>query len=355
MVTLNDDLERVAQQRLGGAVCSTPAEVVGYMGAVQAQEYGEALWSLALRMEHATARSIQHDIDAGTMLRTHVMRPTWHFVLPADIRWMLELTAPRVNAFNGTYYRQLGLDDALFARSNEAIVRALEGGHYLTRPELAAALHEVGIEATSVRLAHIVMRAELDAVICSGPRRGKQLTYALLDERVPPTAPLSRDETLAALTVRYFTSHGPATLRDFAWWSGLTQADARRGLALAGDALVEQTSDGQSFWRGHTTHAPTCADAALLLPTFDEWVVGYAGFDKRRSNGVDAESRPGFYATVVLGGRIVGWWRRTIKPRVVQIELDLSTPLAAEERDAVRCAAERYGAFLELPVEIIET
>ncbi len=196
-----------------------PNEVVAWLGAVQAQEYGHAKWALGMRLPGATDVDVERAIAEGSILRTHVMRPTWHFVTSADIRWMLELTGPRVHALNAYYYRQQGLDDALFARSNAVLAKALAGGNYLTRPELQAALAGAGIVADGgLRASYLMMRAELDMLICSGPRRGKQFTYALLDERAPAASSLPRDEALAELTRRYFTSHGPATLKDFAWW-----------------------------------------------------------------------------------------------------------------------------------------
>jgi hypothetical protein len=225
--------QRVYNQRLEGPKFQRPGDVVAWFGAVQAQEYALAKWALGLRMEYATDDIIEQAFTDGAILRTHVMRPTWHFVTPADIRWILELTAPRVHAANGTMYRRLELEDALFGRSDEIIARAVEGGRHLTRAELGAALSVAGIDTTNgMRLGYIVHHAELEGVVCSGPRRGRQHTYALIAERAPQARRLARDEALAELTRRYFTSHGPATVKDFAWWSGLTIADVKAGLAM---------------------------------------------------------------------------------------------------------------------------
>ena len=197
------------------------------------------------------------------------MRPTWHFVTPADIRWLLELTAPRVNQANAYMYRKLELDDALFRRSNAAIARALEGGRHLTRAELASVLAQAGIVAEGMRLGYIVHRAELDAIVCSGPRRGKQFTYALLDERAPQARRLARDEALAELTGRYFTSHGPATADDFAWWSGLTKADVKAGLEMVATQLIHKVIDSKSYWFSASTPPPRkSSHQAFLLPTY---------------------------------------------------------------------------------------
>ena len=210
-------LRRHYHQRLTQNPLPGPAEVVAWLGAVQAQDYPGAKWALGLRMQDAADDIVERAFSDGAILRTHVMRPTWHFVTPADIRWMLNLTASRVNAASAYMYRQLELDDALFLRGNAVIARALQGGRQLTRVELRGALAEAGIVAEGARLSYIVMRAELDAVVCSGPWRGKQFTYALLDERAPRSRALERDQALAELTLRYFRGHGPATARDFAW------------------------------------------------------------------------------------------------------------------------------------------
>jgi hypothetical protein len=215
---------RLLNERLVGPALTTPADVVSWLGAVQSQDYAGAKWAVAQRARGCSDRDVELACDRGDIVRTHVMRPTWHFVAPADARWMLELTAPRVHAANAYYYRKLELSPRTFERSNAALALALEGGKHLTRVELARALAGAGIRAEGVRLAYLLMRAELDALICNGSRRGKQFTYALFDERVPRAAPLARDEALAELTRRYFTSHGPATVQDFAWWSGLTVA-----------------------------------------------------------------------------------------------------------------------------------
>jgi len=188
------------------------------------------MWTLAQRMRNTTNSLIEEAYNEGKILRTHLMRPTWHFVAPDDIRWLLQLTASRVNAACGSNYRKLELDEALFKRCNKALTRALQGGQHLTRTALRTVINQAGVVADdSIRLVHILLRAELDGLICSGPRLGNQFTYTLLDERVPETKTLNREEALAKLTRRYFTSHGPATLQDFIWWSGLTAADAKNG------------------------------------------------------------------------------------------------------------------------------
>jgi hypothetical protein len=343
--------QRLAQQRLTHNPCATPEEVVGWLGAVQAQDYAGAKWALGLRMHDATDDVIEQAFTDGSILRTHVMRPTWHFVTPSDIRWLLELTAPRVNAVNAYTYRQLELDDALFARGNTAIAKALQDSQPRTRAELGAALAAAGIDAAGPRLGHLMMRAELDGIICSGPQRGKQFTYALLEQRAPQSRRLPRDEALVELIWRYYTGHGPATAQDFVWWSGLTMADAKMGLALGAERLAHAVIDSQTYWFPASTPSPPPAtEDAFLLPTYDEFVVGFAGFDKARRGGREAGAQVAFEAPLVIDGLVVGSWRRTIKQGTVVIDVAPFAPLTAAEREAVSAAARRYGAFWGMPV-----
>src|SRR5579884_4270870 len=252
----------IAQQRLYNQLITrqnersfdTPEAVVQWLGAVQAQDYGAAKWAVGLRLPGATDDDIEQAMADGAILRTHILRPTWHFVSPADIRWLLALTAPRVHAANAPWYRKLELDDAIVKQSNDALTNALQGGKQLTRDELASALQQAGIATEGEqRVSNIMMRAELDGVICSGARRGKQFTYALLAERAPQARALDRDKALAELTLRYFSSHGPATAQDFVWWSGLTIVDAKAGLAMATSYLQQETINGQTYWFSPST------------------------------------------------------------------------------------------------------
>ena len=354
-------LRRLSQQRIIKHPCRTPAEVVDWLGAVQAQDYPGAKWALGLRLQDAKDGPIEDAFNAGAILRTHVMRPTWHFVTPTDIRWLLELTAPRVNAANAGAYRRLELDEGLFARSNAVIGKALGDGQYLTRAELAAALAEAGIVAEGLRLLYLFFRAELDRVACSGPRRGKQFTYALLDRRAPHSRSLPRDEALAELTRRYYTGHGPATVRDFAWWSGLTVADVKAGLDMVASQLAHEVIDEQTYWFAESdlanqpdwSEGPDPVSTAYLLPTYDEFLVGYSAFDASRRSGRDGSENPAFTSTIVFGGDIIGSWRRNFKSGSVVVELAPFAPLTGVEREAVMAAVQRYGDFLDTPVELV--
>src|SRR5687768_6475670 len=250
-------LRRLANQRLVSQRFASPAEVVRQLGAVQSQDYAGGKWGVAQRTGGASDAEVERALSDGAIVRTHVLRPTWHFVAAEDIRWMLALTAPRVRATMLTYDRHLGLDDAVFARSAAVITRELAGGRHRTRAQLGEALNREKIDSgVGQRMAHLMMRAELDGLVCSGVRDGMQSTYALLEERVPPVPPMHRDEAMHELAMRYFRTRGPATVHDFSWWSGLKMGDARRAIELAGASLAHELLDGRTFWFTEDAPAP---------------------------------------------------------------------------------------------------
>src|SRR5712671_7655721 len=268
MIELDIAKQRLVRQGLLKPTLETATEVVAMLGAVQAQDYSGSKWGLAQRTRGATDSAVEKEITGGAILRTHVLRPTWHFVAPPDIRWMLKLSAPRVKAILAHYDRQLGVDAAVLRKSRAVLTKVLRDGNQLTRTELARELTKARIRADGTeRLARLMMHAELDALICSGARRGKQFTYALLDERVSPTKELERDEALCELATRFFATRGPATVDDFAWWSGLSKTDAKRA-AQAAEAEFEHTViGGRQYWfprAGQSTKAKS--PVTRLLP-----------------------------------------------------------------------------------------
>jgi hypothetical protein len=347
---------RLHNQHLLSADFQSPCAVIESFGAVQSQEYALATWSLAMRMQHATDDTIDQAFNDGDILRTHILRPTWHFVAPKDIRWMLALTAPRVHALNAYYYRQTELDDATLRQAMTIIEKALIGGQHLNRKQLQSALQQGGIVASSVRLAYIIMYAELEGLICSGPRQGKQFTYALLDEWVPPTPVLTDDEALAELVKRYFVSHGPATLQDFAWWSSLKIADAKRGIEILGKSLQSVFVDDLTFYfQPPPAPAPFTPPLVHLLQPYDEYTVSY------RHNGpfiddafVEPIRNATYFSTVIMDGRVVGVWKRSLKKVTVEIEYNLFEPFQnIEHQAAFLAAAKRFGDFLGKSVVIV--
>src|SRR5262249_49065590 len=255
-------------------------------------EFALAEWAVAQRARSVKKAAIDRAVANGTILRSHVMRPTWHFVLPADIRWLLELTRPRIHALNAFIYRRFGLDDEVFAKTNAVIADALDGGRYLTRKELASVLAGAGITASGLHLAYILMRAELDAVICSGAPKGRQQTYARLEDRVPHTPSLDRKQALAELTRRYFTSRGPATLKDYLRWSSLTAApaaDGQRGLEMVSSFLQQEVVEGRPYWFAQSDPGARPPSPTIdLVQGYDESIMSYS-----ESKGVPRLKGPG--------------------------------------------------------------
>ena len=356
---------RLRAQGLIGKPFASAVDAVRWLGAVQSQDYGGAKWALGQRTRGATDLELDRLFDEGAILRTHVMRPTWHFVLPEDIRWLQELTSARVVAGIAGRYRQLELDDRTIGRAMELFAEALSSGRFLTRAELGEVLQAGGILAEGQRLPHLIAAAELASLITSGPRRGKQFTYALLEERAPAGRPLDRDEALTALTLRYFRSHGPAQVQDFAWWSGLTMVEIRKGIHLVGGGLERETMDGKDFWSDpKAARAGRIDPLAHLLPNFDELTVAY------RDRGALLDPRvpfnPSFFAyyrestpqggmlsnVVTIAGRVRGAWSRTLAPKLVRVHVRPLAPFSASDVEAVDAAAKKLGRFLQLNAEV---
>ena len=331
---------RLRNQKLANTDLDKPEDVVAWLGAVQAQDYSGAAWGLALRARNLTDADVEAAFAAGRILRTHVMRPTWHFVIPSDIRWMQALTGPRVKAITAAYCRKLGLDDRLITRALNVVERALTGSH-LTREELSAALRRARIDLKGQPLAHLLAVAELDALICSGPRRGKQFTYALVAERAPYAKVLPRDEALAELTRRYFQSHGPATVHDFRWWSGLTMKDAREGIAMTRPDVLAEPPGPDSV-----------PSANHLLPNYDEYLIAYrdrgAVVDSTRKRNLGIFTTLEYPHHVIFDGRLAGSWRRTISSKSVTLDVKLYRKGERRHAQVLAAEANRYGRFVQL-------
>lgn len=348
---------RLYNQRLVASTQRKPAQVVSWLCAMQAQDFPAAKWAIGLRAPGVQDADVEQAFNDGQILRTHVLRPTWHFVSPEDIRWLLALSSPRVHAVNAYYYRQSGLNAKTFAKSCAMIQRTLEGGEKLTRAEIATRLKRAKIPAEGLKLAYLMMQAELDGVICSGPRRGKQFTYALLDERVPPTKPKTREEALAELATRYFTSHGPATARDFSWWSGLGAKEAQQAIDSVRQHLESSTIVGLVHWSAKNSHGGSSKGAAaMLLPNYDEYLIAYkdraAFVDESRAANIVARSGGAFAHHLMLDGRLAGGWSRTLKPNAAVIDVAPYKKLTPAQARAVSNAAECYGEFLGVPASL---
>jgi hypothetical protein len=342
---------RLVTQHIARPTFDEPASVVQWLGAVQAQDYLGALWGVGLRTRRVTEASVEAAVARGAIIRTWPMRGTLHFVSAEDVRWMLELLTPRVIAASAGRYRQLELDEAVFARSSRIAVKALEGGRRLQRKALYALWNKSGITTGGSRGLHILGHLAQKGLICFGPRDGKQPTFVLLEEWASAARPKARDEALGELARRYFSSHGPATIHDFSWWSGLTVAETRAATELARSSLEQDNVDARTFWFGSTPAARARASEAYLLPAWDEYTVAYRDrgdiLDPAHARKVNAGGGV-LKPVVVMHDQVVGTWRRTIGKQAVVVDPLPFQRFGAEEAKAVADAAARYGRFLGL-------
>ena len=347
---------RLINQQVVSSGFKRVESLVYYMGAMQAQDYAMAKWAVGCRVPGCTDLDVEASISAAGVIRTHLMRPTWHLVSPEDIYWMLDLTAPQIKMLAKSRHRELGLSELILEKSYETIERALEGNRALSRSELNNELGKVGIGTEGQRSAHILFAAELEGVICSGPTISKQQTYALLKERVPKARQLSEDEALAELAKRYFSSHGPATAQDFNWWSGLSITKVKRALNLIQDSLTSATINGSTFWYSSSMQIPASFSESLrLLPAYDEFIISY----KDRSACLQFEhqakalSNNGiFRPTIVHNGMVTGIWSRSIKKDKVIITAGFFKAPNKKIKTQFEDAAAEFADFLQMKMEI---
>lgn len=343
---------RLDAQHLSGDFLESPEAVVRHFGAVQAQDYAAALWAIGLRLEHATAKDLESSIRERRIMRTWPLRDTIHFVPAEDLRWMVRHFATKRNdQFRDTYLKKIGLTLPILETCRTVLECALSG-QQLTRPEVYAQLEAAGISQISEWGIHILGYWAQAGLLCIGPHRGKQPTMVLLDDWVPLEASrdLSRDEALHTLALRYFAGHGPATLHDWAWWSGLPISEARRALEMSAAQLQSFELDGKTYWMPLKSPAqPATVINAHLLPPYDEYMVAF----KDRSAALDGEdlreSRYGIFGpNLLVNGKIIGAWQRKVKKSEMHIELMPTRQLLDAERAALEDAAERYARFFGL-------
>lgn len=355
MAHLTEDivLARLASQALVAARAGTPAALVKWFGAIQAQEYVPAMWSIAMRLaKPPSAAALETAIAGGSILRTHVLRPTWHFVARDDLRWLQALTAPRVLSMMRHYDRRNGIDGALVARSTRIITSAIAKRGHLTRKEIGGTLARAGITANGWQVGELLMHAELGAVVCSGCPRGRQQTYALVDEMAPRMVSMARDEALATLAVRYFQSHGPATARDFRWWSGLNAAEAGRAIEMLGRGFARvRCGDRDYVMPDGMAARRRRVPAAHLIPTYDELLVAYSeSRDIVDASGAARGRKWGLLLRgVIVDGELVGRWSRESPQGPPRLEL--LRRLTPGERAAVAAAAARLERFTSSGVD----
>ncbi|QEH43055.1 winged helix DNA-binding domain-containing protein [Chitinophaga sp. XS-30] len=332
-------LHRLYHQQIAATRFTKPEEIVSWLIAMQSQEYAQAKWAIGLRIPGLKDADVENAFNQGRILRTHLMRPTWHFVSPGDIRWLLQLTAPRVQQINAYYYRQTELDAGIFRKAHTIISKTLEGGRFATRSVLQEALQKGKIKAEGVRLSGIMMHAELEGLICSGPRSGKQFTYALLEERVPPVKQLAAEEALAGFASRYFTSRGPATVQDFAYWSGLTVKDAQEGAMQLPANFIRENINGRDYIYLPIDPDKKLKNANFIMPDYDEYGMSY----KDREALMPAENANSvFDHCFVLDGRIAGSWKKAPGNGITVTPF---TVLSEARQKALEKAVQRYLAF----------
>ncbi len=324
---------RLISQQLINPQFSKPQEVVAWMGAMQAQDYNMCKWAVGVRLPESTEKQVQKALDEGAILRTHVMRPTWHLVVADDIRWMVELTAARIFTQVQSRDKMMGLNEKIFDHSNRVLHEALKNGKHLTKDELSVCWEDAGIDTSEYRMYHLLMRAELEALICSGAMKGKKQTYALIEERAPKAKTYDRETSLGMLAKRYFASHGPATVQDFVWWSNLSMADGKKGIEMLGNGFTALDFDGQRYFMLKTLKEMDANNRVHLLPAFDEMIIAYrdrSAVIADEHNGKAISSNGIFRPTIMKNGEAIGLWKKIRKKNVIEIEPSyFEKPLAA--------------------------
>jgi hypothetical protein len=346
---------RLHSQQLIDPGFKSVKSLVSHFGAIQAQDYPMSKWAIGCRLPGSTDDVIEKAIDDGEIIRTHVLRPTWHLAAAEDIGWMLELTSGNILRQFNSMNKKIGLDEKIFAKSTDIIVKSLTGNQHLTRDELVEILNHHGIKTNEYRSLHILAHAELHGVICSGKRKGRHHSYALMDERIKKPKILDREEALAELGKRYFTSHGPATQKDFHWWSGLSVSDSRLAIELNKKYLTETEYEGQTYyWKD--SGAQEMTGHVLLLPAFDEYLIAY----KDRTAAIHIDHMPKaftvngiFKPLIVVNGQVVGIWKRTCKKDTVIIEPTFFQKVSKATEKEVGTAAESFGRFLGMKVGLV--
>ena len=356
MIAFDITLERGINQRITHTEFNIPGQVVAWFGAMQAQDYTSAKWAVGLRCSDATEDSVEDAIINGEIVRTWLNRGTKHFAAKQDVIWMLLLLSPVVIAKSGKRYRQLELDDETFTRSFKTLSKALQKEKQLTRADLLLTLEKAGITTEGQRGYHILRRAGLEGLICFGPMTGKQESFVLLDDWVYDQINMSRDEALAGLAKRYFDSHGPATLNDYMWWSGLPVSDARTGLEMVESRLRHEIVNGQIYWMPPKPHTlRNFTPTACLLPAYDEYLLGY----KERSAVLDprydkkAVSGNGvFRAVILLDGQVVGVWKKEPRKDSIKISSSPFKVMTKTEIQVLISAVKSYSKYCEMPAEL---
>jgi len=348
-------IQRLHNQLLERTTLHHPGEVVAWFGAIQAQDWAGAKWSLGLRLPGSTDVDIEQSMTSKAFVRTWALRGTLHFVAASDLRWLLALISPRIISNFQKRYLDLGLGEQTLARSNALLTAALQDGKQLNRTALLAILEQKSISTQGLRAAFLLQRAALDGLICQGVTYRNNPTYMSVEESLPSVKKMEHGDALVMLAMRYFTSHGPATLQDFTWWSGLTSKEAKDGLSGVQSQLIHETIDGRIYWLSPnmTANEVDCSPNIYLLPGYDEYLVSY----KDRSASLypldkgNVNLANGLSPTIIKNGQVVGTWQRRYKKETVIIKANLFSPLTASEKLAFDAAIHLYEEFLGVPVQ----
>ncbi len=348
---------RSFNQQITGSKFKTAKEIANWLGAIQAQDYNMAKWALGIRLRNSTEIVINNDIDSGSIIRTHLLRPTWHIVSSDDIYWIQELTAPHIKSSLKYRDKQLGLTDTIFRKCYKIFEKTLRDRNHKTREEIMQELINAKIAVDNNRASHIFLRAEIDGIICSGKQKGSKPTYAILAEWVPIKKRTYGDEALKELALRYFTSRGPATVQDFSWWSGLSLSNSKLALELNKPYLISDTIENKTFWFDDSSNLTNPINKKIyLLPAYDEFLISYRdrtasllSIDNKKTisdNGI-------FYPTILIGGQIIGTWKRNIKDKHIILTINLFKTGIPDFSKILSKSASIYSEFYNKESEII--
>ena len=346
---------RLLSQQIAQTKFQTPKGIVSWMGAMQAQDYAMAKWGVGVRLPNSTDQAVGTALNNGEIIRTHLLRPTWHFVSADDIYWMLDLTSPKIRSSLKSRWKELELNETVFRKCNTLIEKTLGEEKHLNRNELVSEFKKNKIEIKDNRASHLLLRAELDGLICSGTTKDGKQTYALLEERVLKTKSLTKEEALTKLAMKYFSSHCPATLQDFVWWSGLSASDAKSALEMVKSDFIAETIATQTYWFTNSfSFMKNNTESFYVLPAFDEYIISYKNRSAAFPGGINnkAVSNNGVFRPIfVVNGQVTGIWKRTLKKEKVLVETEFFKRPDKNVRNSIEKAFEKFGKFLEKKIE----
>ncbi|MDR0754946.1 MAG: winged helix DNA-binding domain-containing protein [Prevotellaceae bacterium] len=340
---------RAVSQQLVNPTFDEAKDLVSWMGAIQAQDYNMCKWAIGVRLKSCKISAVETALNKGDILRTHIMRPTWHLVAAEDIRWMLDLCGEKIKTARSASDKYLEISEKLYLQTNDKIAKMLEGNNHLTRLEIADNLNRFGIKTDALRMSHFMYRAEAEGIVCSGTDKGRQQSYALIDERVEPAKKINKDEALAKLATRYFKSHSPASLQDFNWWSGLSVADCKYAISLIDkDLIKEKKSKTVLFVHQSSGTKSDFSEYACFLPPFDEYLISY----KNRASVIDPQyqlhafTKNGIFRPIIMyNGKIVGTWNKTLNKNKMEIKTQLFDENLKTDSDLLKKAENKYLSF----------